>query len=44
MALAENRPRINCARLVITHMSEGMLARADEVEFEMAADGAAISL
>ena len=44
VTLAENRPRLNCSRLVITHMSEGMLARADEVEFEMAADGAAISL
>ena len=44
VTLAENRPRINCSRLVITHMSEGMLARAGEVEFEMAADGAVISL
>ena len=44
VTLAENRPRINCSRLVITHMSEGMLARPEEVEFEMAADGAVISL
>lgn len=42
--LAENRKRINCDRIVITHMSEGMLARGGEVEFEMAADGAVITL
>ena len=44
MTLRQQRPNINCARLVLTHMSEGMLARAGEVEFEMAADGTAISL
>lgn len=44
VALAENRPRINCARLVITHMSEQMLGHSTEVDLEMAADGASVSL
>jgi ribonuclease BN (tRNA processing enzyme) len=44
MTLAENRPCINCPRIVITHMSEGMLARAEDVDLETAADGAVISL
>ena len=44
LTLAEKRPHINCDRLVITHMSEQMLARAGDVELETAADGAVISL
>jgi ribonuclease BN (tRNA processing enzyme) len=44
VTLAEQRPRIDCDRIVLTHMSEGMLARAGEVELEMANDGAVISL
>lgn len=44
VTLAENRPRINCARIVLTHMSSGMLARADDVDLAMAADGTVISL
>jgi ribonuclease BN (tRNA processing enzyme) len=44
MTLRQQRPNINCARLVLTHMSEGMLARAGDVEFEMAADGMVVSL
>jgi ribonuclease BN (tRNA processing enzyme) len=44
LTLAENRPRINCARLVLTHMSEQMLGRSNDVDLEMAADGAVISL
>jgi ribonuclease BN (tRNA processing enzyme) len=44
VTLAENRPRINCARIVLTHMSAGMLARADEVDLAMAADGTVIAL
>ena len=43
VTLADNRPRINCERVVITHMSEGMLARARDVELETAADGTVIS-
>jgi len=44
VTLADKRPQINCARLVLTHMSEQMLGRLGEVEFETAADGAVISL
>jgi ribonuclease BN (tRNA processing enzyme) len=44
VTLAANRPRINCARIVLTHMSEQMLGRARDVDLEMAADGAVISL
>jgi ribonuclease BN (tRNA processing enzyme) len=44
VTLAENRPRINCARLVITHMSEQMLGHSTEVDLETAADGASVSL
>jgi ribonuclease BN (tRNA processing enzyme) len=44
LTLAEKRPHINCDRLVITHMSDQMLARAGDVEAEMATDGAVISL
>ena len=44
VTLADNRPRINCERVVITHMSEGMLARAGDVDLETAADGTVISL
>jgi len=43
VTLADNRSRINCERVVITHMSEGMLARARDVELETAADGTVIS-
>ena len=35
---------IDCARIVLTHMSEQMLDRAADVDLEMAADGAVISL
>jgi len=44
VTLAGKRPQIDCARIVITHMSEQMLARSGDVELEMAADGAVISL
>jgi len=44
LTLAEQRPRINCDRIVLTHMSEQMLARAADVELETAADGAVITL
>ena len=42
--LAEKRPRLRCDRLVLTHMSEQMLSRLGEVEFEAASDGAVIAL
>jgi ribonuclease BN (tRNA processing enzyme) len=42
--LTERRAELRCGRIVITHMSADMLARLDGVEFEAAADGAAIIL
>ena len=42
--LVEHRAELDCDRIVLTHMSEAMLARADELEFETAADGMAIDL
>jgi ribonuclease BN (tRNA processing enzyme) len=42
--LRKRRPQLECERLVITHMNDDMLARADEVEFEAAADGSVISV
>ena len=40
--LAAKRPELRCERLVLTHMSEEMLAHLDEVELETASDGAVI--
>jgi ribonuclease BN (tRNA processing enzyme) len=40
--LAEQLPRFECGRLVITHMSEEMLGRVDEVDVETATDGLVI--
>jgi ribonuclease BN (tRNA processing enzyme) len=42
--LAERRSELRCERLVLTHLSQAMLARLDEVEIEAAADGATITL
>jgi ribonuclease BN (tRNA processing enzyme) len=42
--LIAHRAELNCRRIVITHMSELMLARAAEIELETAADGMAIEL
>jgi ribonuclease BN (tRNA processing enzyme) len=42
--LAAHRARLECERLVLTHMSDEMLARASELDFETAADGFAIEL
>jgi ribonuclease BN (tRNA processing enzyme) len=42
--LAEKRAQLECERIVITHMSDDMLARLDETPFETAADGAVIVL
>ncbi len=44
LTLAEMRPQINCDRIVLTHMGEQMLARSGDVELELAADGAVVSL
>jgi hypothetical protein len=42
--LVEKRPQLGCDRMVLTHMSEEMLGRLGEVEFEAASDGAVIDL
>ena len=43
-ALREQRGELDCARVVLTHMSEEMLSRLGEAEFEAAADGSVIEL
>jgi ribonuclease BN (tRNA processing enzyme) len=35
----QQRGRLECRRLILTHMSQDMLSRLDEVEFECAQDG-----
>jgi len=40
--LAEHLPLFQCDRIVLTHMSEEMLARLDEVKLETAEDGQVI--
>jgi ribonuclease BN (tRNA processing enzyme) len=42
--LRQARAGLACARIVITHMSDEMLARLSEVDLETAADGTHISL
>ena len=42
--LRRQRPRLECARVILTHMSQDMLARANEAEFECADDGRIIVL
>jgi ribonuclease BN (tRNA processing enzyme) len=42
--IMQNRPRLTCKRVVLTHMSEDMLSRADEVELPMAEDGLRLTL
>jgi ribonuclease BN (tRNA processing enzyme) len=42
--LMQHRAELECDRIVLTHMSEAMLARATELEFETAADGMVIDL
>ncbi len=42
--LVQNRAQLQCERIVITHMSEEMLAHLDHAELEAAADGAVITL
>jgi ribonuclease BN (tRNA processing enzyme) len=42
--LLAKRAELECERVVITHMSEDMLARLDEADLEPAADGAVIAL
>jgi ribonuclease BN (tRNA processing enzyme) len=42
--LRQHRQRLECSRLILTHMSQDMLSRLDEVEFECAEDGKIITL
>lgn len=42
--LVRRRGQLSCKRIVITHLSEEMLARLDEIKLEAAADGALITL
>ena len=42
--LVEKLPQLACERIVITHMSEEMLAHLDDADLDAAADGAVITL
>jgi ribonuclease BN (tRNA processing enzyme) len=42
--LRQHRARIDCRRVILTHMSQDMLGHLDEVEFECAEDGKTIAL
>jgi ribonuclease BN (tRNA processing enzyme) len=42
--LREHRRRLSAKRIVLTHMSDAMLARASDLEFETAYDGAVIAI
>lgn len=42
--LMEHRPKLNCRRILLTHMSADLLARLSEVELETAVDGLVIDL
>jgi ribonuclease BN (tRNA processing enzyme) len=42
--LAAHRARLGCRRLIVTHMSEDMLARVDGLDVEAAGDGLTITL
>ena len=37
--IMENRSRLSCKKIIITHMSEDVLSRASQVELPMAEDG-----
>jgi ribonuclease BN (tRNA processing enzyme) len=42
--LREHRKRLDCRQLILTHMSQDMLSRLNDVEFECAADGKIVVL
>jgi len=42
--LMKNRHRLECRRLIVTHMSQELLDRLDEVEIEAAEDGKIIAI
>lgn len=42
--IVENLPRLTCKRVVVTHMSEEMLARVSDIELEHSEDGKTVVL
>ena len=42
--LAANRARLSCRRLVVTHMSQDILTRLDEVAADAASDGLTVAI
>lgn len=42
--LKEKRARLDCRRLLLTHLGPDMLARLDQIEFDAATDGQCINL
>jgi ribonuclease BN (tRNA processing enzyme) len=42
--LVEKLPAIGAKRVILTHMSDDMLSRADEIKWELAEDGGTVSL
>lgn len=42
--LSEKREQLRCGRLVLTHMGEEMLARAEQLDVEVAGDGLVVTL
>jgi len=42
--IMQNRGRLSCKRILLTHMSEDVLSRASEVELPMAQDGLELTL
>ena len=42
--IMENRSRMTCKRIIVTHMNEDMLSRVGEIELEAAEDGKAVVL
>jgi ribonuclease BN (tRNA processing enzyme) len=42
--LADNRDKLDCKRIVLTHMGEEMLAHVDEVDVEVAQDGLELAI
>jgi ribonuclease BN (tRNA processing enzyme) len=42
--LSEKRSELDCKRIVLTHVGDDVLARADDLEFEVAEEGATIDL
>jgi hypothetical protein len=37
--IVQNRSRLGCKRLILTHLGDEMLARSEELDVELAEDG-----